>query len=210
MGDILITPPAEEPVTADELRAHLRDAPDPDAVLVRLIKAAREYVEEATGLALISQVRELTLDDWPARGDGLGWWDGVRDGAIIGTSPRYLELPKAPLLSIVSVTTFDTANNPSVWLASEYYADTGSRPGRLTLSSGAVWPVPTRPAAGIVIRYTAGYGETAATVPNALALAVLQIAAHWYENRELVDYDGPAKVPMQADRILGKFRIAKL
>lgn len=209
MGDILITAPTEEPVSVAELRAHLRDPADADSVLTRLIKAAREYVEEATGLALISQTRELTLDAWPGGGDGLGWWDGVQDGAIIGRAPRYVELPRGPLISITSVKTYDTGNNATTWEAGNYFADTGTRPGRLALLDGAVWPVPTRAAAGIVIRYVAGYANAAA-VPNALALAILQIAAHWYENRELASLDAVNKVPMQAERILTKFRTVRL
>lgn len=209
MGDVMITGPAEEPVSVAELRAYLRDPADADSVLTRLIKAAREYVEEATGLIMVSQVRELTLDAWPGGGDGLGWWDGVQDGAIIGRAPRYVELPRGPLISITSVKTYDTGNNASTWDAGNYFADTGARPGRLALLDGAVWPVPTRAASGIVIRYTAGHANAAA-VPNALCMAILQIAAHWYENRELVSLDGPQKVPMQAGRILSKFRIAKL
>lgn len=209
MGDILITAPTEEPVSVAELRAHLRDPADADSVLTRLIKAAREYVEEATGLALISQTRELTLDVWPGGGDGLGWWDGVQEGAIIGRAPRYVELPRGPLISITSVLTYDTGNNATTWEAGNYFADTGTRPGRLALLDGAVWPVPTRAASGIVIRYVAGYANAAA-VPNALALAILQIAAHWYENRELTAIDAVNKVPMQAERILTKFRTVRL
>lgn len=209
MGDILITAPTEEPVSVAELRAHLRDPADADSVLTRLIKAAREYVEEATGLALISQTRELTLDAWPGGGDGLGWWDGVQEGAISGRAPRYVELPRGPLISIASVKTYDTGNNATTWEAGNYFADTGTRPGRLALLNGAVWPVPTRAASGIVIRYMAGYANAAA-VPNALALAILQIAAHWYEHRELTAIDAVNKVPMQAERILTKYRTVRL
>lgn len=211
MGDILITGPASEPVTAAELRAHLRDVPDADSVLEELITDAREYVEEATGLAMISQDRQLTLDAWPfgQGGDGLGWWDGVKDGALIGTAARFVELPRAPLISITSITTYDEARNATVWAAGNYYADTGNRPGRLLLKSGATWPIPTASGAGIVIAYKAGH-EDAAAVPGHLKRAIKLIAAHWYENRELVDYDGPSKVPMQADRIIRKARIIKL
>lgn len=209
MGDVLISGPAEEPVSVAELRSYLRDPADADSVLTRLIKAAREYVEEATGLIMVSQTRELTLDAWPGGGDGLGWWDGVQEGALIGRAPRYVELPRGPLISITSVKTYDTGNNAATWEAGNYFADTGNRPGRLALLDGAVWPVPTRAASGIVIRYVAGHANAAA-VPNALCMAILQIAAHWYENRELASLDAVNKVPMQAGRILSKFRVAKL
>lgn len=211
-ADTLLQAPATEPITVAELRAHLRDVPDADGVLTQLIKDAREYVEEATGLALISQERRLVMDYWPLekRGtDGLGWWDGVQEGALIGSAKRAVELPRAPLLSVDAVKTYDSANASSTFPDASYYVDTASKPGRLALTIGATWPVPTRPVAGVEIDYTAGWPD-AASVPAPLKRAILLIAAHWYENRELVDYDGPSKVPMQAGRILRKYRIIKL
>lgn len=212
MGDTLVTGPAVEPVTVAELRDHLRNPSDADSVLTRLIKSAREYFEKETGVALINQTRRLTLDMWPGAGygDGLGWWDGVQDGAMIGTAPRYVEMPRAPLSSITSVKTYDSAGASTTWGSSNYFADVGQEPGRLVLQDGAVWPIPTQSAAGIVIDYVAGYGAASTALPSQYTLAVLQIAAHWYENRELLDYDGPGKVPFQAERIMGKARIIKL
>lgn len=209
MGDVMITGPDEEPVSIAELRAHLRDVADPDATLSMLISSAREMVEEATGLIMVAQTRKLTLDSWPMSGDGLDWWDGVRDGALIGRAPRFVELPRAPLISISSVTTFDTGNNASVWEAGNYFADTGNSPGRLALLDGAVWPVPTRASAGIEIVYVAGHADAQA-VPSALKMAILQIAAHWYENRELVDYDSPTKLPAMAGALIRRYRVVKL
>lgn len=197
-------------VTTDELRTELRDVADPDNVLLALIEAATSYVEEATGLALVARTEVYALDGWPleARANE-EWWEGEKVGALLGNTVRAVELPYAPLLSVESVQTFDNADSATTFPASQYYVDVISRPGRLTLNSGAVWPVPTRPANGIIITYRVGH-ESAAQIPAPLRRAVLQIAAHWYENRELVDYDGPSRVPMQAGRIIKKFRVVKL
>ena len=64
-----ISAPAAEPVTLAEAKAHLRvvDAVE-DTLISGLIKAAREEVEAATGLALISQNWRLYLDCWPPSG----------------------------------------------------------------------------------------------------------------------------------------------
>lgn len=64
-----IAGPAVEPITLSEAKAHLRvtDTVE-DALISNLIKAAREEVEQATGLALITQEWRLYLDSWPPSG----------------------------------------------------------------------------------------------------------------------------------------------
>ena len=58
---------AVEPVTLAEVKAHLRlDHASEDELLGGLIRAAREEVERATGLALIDQDWRLVIDEWPA------------------------------------------------------------------------------------------------------------------------------------------------
>lgn len=199
-----------EVVTAAELRTHLRDCSDPDGVLRDLIDAAQSYFEEATGMATVQRTETLIIDAWPAAvGGGLGWWDGVRDGAITSEAARVLELPRAPLIAVDHVKTMDAAGTPTTFSSANYYLDTRNKPGRLALVPGAVWPVPERPVAGIEIQYQAGHA-TPYAMPAAFKMAILQIAAHWYENRELVDLEGPREVPMQAGRIISKFRIVKL
>lgn len=65
VSSVLIEPPTEEPLTLDEakLRAGL-DWPsgDPrDALMTAFIKAARQKVEQDTGLALLQQTRRVTV-----------------------------------------------------------------------------------------------------------------------------------------------------
>ena len=62
----LITPPALEPVTLDEAKAHLKvDTTDDDALIERLIAAARARAEWHTGRAFLTQSWILWLDCWP-------------------------------------------------------------------------------------------------------------------------------------------------
>ena len=61
--------PASEPVTLAQAKAHLRiDGTADDDLLSDLIRAARQEVEQATGMALIEQGWRLVLDRWPAHG----------------------------------------------------------------------------------------------------------------------------------------------
>ena len=98
----LISPPALEPVTTVEMKAHLRiDDVSEDAVLADYITTARETIERRTGLALINQTWLLTLDSWP-------------DCDIV-------ELPRSPLVSVLSIDIFDAAGAPNTLGGVEQY-----------------------------------------------------------------------------------------
>ena len=80
MTAALITPPALEPVSLAEAKAHLRiDGDDDDALVTAAIVAARVHVEAATRRALIEQGWRVYLDAWPRK--------------------RIVPIPIAPLLA---------------------------------------------------------------------------------------------------------------
>jgi hypothetical protein len=186
-GSRIVTGPATEPVTADQLRTHLVDVSDTvltDAEAERLIASARQYIEDATGLAMIEQVWLVALDRWPTGREP--WWDGVRQGAISELSgpKREYELPRFPLVSVDDVKVYDEAGSAtSVVVANVFDIDTYSMPGRMALKRGAVWPVALRSVNAIEITYKCGYGTAADDVPGPLVEAVLQMAAYMWEHK---------------------------
>jgi len=212
----LVTGPTVWPVSANELGAHLRlnqaDGAYPEAdYLLNLVKGATEFAEAETGLAMLEQTWAHYLDEVPIRSDGLGWWDGVREGAMNQEHPRFIELPKSPLISITSIKSFDEADVESTFGTANYYVDVASRPGRVALRDGSVWPTNVRSVNGLVITYKAGFGTTADKVPFQLRQAIKVIAAHWYENREAMTMDmSAANVPGSAWDILGKYKVRRL
>jgi len=186
-GSVLVTAPASEPVTASELRSHLRaDSTElPDADANALIAEARQMIEDQKGLAFISQSWRLSIDRWP--GGAEAWWDGVRQMAISELyAPNYMTsvmLPRWPLVSITSVTVFDEdSNSQAVTVANTFDVDTYQVPGRLTLKRGATWPIALRANNAIQIVYVAGYANAAA-VPAPMKRALKQLAAFLYTNR---------------------------
>ena len=218
MSNRRTTDPSIEPVTAEQLDAHLRGdgvlASEEGEFLNSLIESAREYIEEFTSRALITQTYTLVMDTWPTvKGGDLGWWDGVRQGSITMDQQSYVELPIAPLQSVTSVTTFDDDNSSSVFSSSNYFLDTITQPGQLILNTGTVWPIFTRTRRGIEIVYTAGYGTAATDVPGALKQAILQLATHWYENREFTKTQSDqnqAVAPLHVQSILNRWKVRKL
>jgi len=212
------TDPAVEPITADELDTHLRGdgvlAANEGDFLESVITAAREYVEEFTRRALITQSYTLVMDSWPSvKNEGLGWWDGVREGSISQDLQGHVELPMGPLQSITSVTTYAADNTSTVFDSSNYFIDSNQTPGQLVLNTGTVWPSFTRTRNGIEIVYVAGYGNNATDVPGALKMAVKQLAAHWYENREYTKTQSDqnqAPAPLHVQSILNRWKVKRL
>jgi uncharacterized phiE125 gp8 family phage protein len=179
----LVTAPTQEPLTVSEMQEHSRiDINDDDALLSSYIQAARLWCETATGRAFISQTWDMYLDGFPG---------GV------------LYFPKAPLLSVTSVTAYDTADAATVVSATNYQVTTGT-PGTLRLKAAGTWPsVSLRAADGVVIRFVAGYGTTANAVPENIRAALRLLTAHLYEHREpvLVGTTG-GKLPFTVEALL--------
>lgn len=158
--------PAELPVGIEEVRAQLRleqDRIEEEAIAMAAVRTAVETCESRTRRALITQEWSLFLDRWPRS--------------------RIVELPRPPLQSIVEVTLIDEADVASPWAADTYLVDTASTPGRLILRGGRTRPSPGRSAQGVSIRFTAGYGDYAATVPEAIRAGILRLATFLFEQR---------------------------
>ena len=187
-GNVITAQPAVEPVTADELRAYLRtNATDlPDSEANDLIAESRQYIEDQCGIAMITQSWLMAVDRWPTQ--RAPWWDGVRQGhinAIHGASSASdVSLPRFPLQAVDGVNVYDEAGNATaVVVADTFDVDAIRTPGRMTLKSGAAWPVAQRSNNAIEISYTSGYGDAAADVPAPIKRAVKQMAAYLYQKR---------------------------
>ena len=185
-GSRITTSPESEPVSLMEMKRYLRiDDNSDDIVLSDQIMEARRFIEDQVGLAFISQSWRLALDRWPAGGEA--WWDGVREMSITelyrSNVLQSVTLPRWPLVSITSITTYDEDSNAtSVTTANVFDVDTYRTPGRITLKRGQTWPVALRSNNAIEIVYVAGYANAAA-VPMTMKRAVRQLAAFMYNHR---------------------------
>jgi uncharacterized phiE125 gp8 family phage protein len=201
-----VTQPLYEPVNVDDLMQHSRIDSDAEYTYVlSLIQAAREHVEDELRRTLMPTTWEWTLDAWPA---------------------VPVEIPRAPLRSIVSIRYTDEDGVEATYSSANYYIDTGSEPGRLMLKPNADWPaVDLQAIAGVKIRYVAGYADlldadstqaeiTAArnAIPMRHRQAIRLIAAHLYENREEVTMGAgltPAQLPLGVSALLMPTRVIR-
>lgn len=183
------TPPVAEPLTLAEVKAHLRlDGGDEDALLVSLIKTARQFLERETGLCLIAQSWRLYLDRWP------------RDGII-----RIL---KSPVQAVQSVTVYSFDGAPLQVSLEGHLLDGAGRPARLWLANT---PVTGRTVNGIEIDFAAGYGEAGTDVPDTLKRAMLIHMGHMFAFRGAISPDQqPAGIPEGYERLIGPFRMRRL
>lgn len=168
-GHILVTPPAVEPLTLAEAKLHLRVEHSADDTLITvLITTARQVCEAYTGRALITQTLAL-------------WLNSPFGGTTI-------TLPRAPLQSVTSLSTFNDSDAESIYSAANYRVDTIRTPGQLVLDDDSSLP-DARTVNGIKIVYVVGYGNTATDVPAALRQGMLAHIAVLYEQRGEQDID---------------------
>ena len=187
---VLTVAPATEPVTLDEVKAHLRlDTDEDDALLGVMATAARQLVEQITGRALITQTWLTTLDAWPERG---------------------VDMLPLPLAAVSGISVYAADGVTTEIDAASYYTTGGSLP-RVIAPFGIS---PGRAVGGIAITHTAGYGATGDSVPAALKLAILQITAAMYERRgdDVGDdqTDTISRIPAGARALINPYRILRI
>lgn len=165
MSVTITTAPAVEPITTAEAKEWLRiDTADAsqDVVLALLIKGVRKKFEQHTRRSLITQ----TLS-----------WEADSDDVSYGTAT----LPRGPVQSITTFTTYDDSTNtevPTVESTANYQLVEGSR----VAYRNDGWEVNRRDRAATIV-YIAGYGDAATDVPEDIKLAMLEMLALRFERR---------------------------
>lgn len=178
-------PPLGLPVTLDEAKAHMRiETADEDETIGDLIAVATSHVEAETGLALMTQSWRLCLDAWPECGPVL--------------------LRRTPVRAVDAVTVYGADGAAIDVDVSGAVLDGQSRPARFHI--GPLEERPGRVLNGIEIDFTAGFGDAATDVPDALKRAILVHVAHMYAFRGAVAVEAqPAGVPAGYDRLIAPY-----
>jgi uncharacterized phiE125 gp8 family phage protein len=175
-------PPAEEPVSLAEARAHLKlDSSDDDALVDRLVAAARVRAEWHTGRAFITQGWTLHLD----------------------CLPRVIEIPLPPLIAVTSLTIFAQDDSATMIDTAAFRVEAAA--SRLVLRPEALRPAALRQPGAAALAFTAGYGDAAA-VPAPIREAILELVADLYEHRG----EQPRELPLAALALLAPYRVLKI
>jgi uncharacterized phiE125 gp8 family phage protein len=118
-----------------------------DPELVALIKSARQQAETELHRYLITQTLDAYFDTWPA-------CDGK----------HKIVLP--PLQSVTSITYLDANGDTQTLAADQYVVDAKSQPARITPAYGVSWPSLREQTNAVTVRFVAGYGAAASSVPQ--------------------------------------------
>lgn len=132
-----------------------------DPVLNMLITSARREAEKLTGRALITQTWELLLDKFPER--------EIRIGML-------------PIQSITSVKYYDSDGALQTLGSENYTLDADAMPGWILPAYGVSWPQTYSMANAVVIRFVAGYGSAAGSVPHEFRAWISAQAASAYNS----------------------------
>ncbi|KKN14047.1 hypothetical protein LCGC14_1000120 [marine sediment metagenome] len=187
MSISVIQSPGEEPVTISGAKQHLRvTVTDDDALIGNLVTAGQEYIEQTTGVALVS-------------------------GTLLhsrNTLAIEMELPRAPVASIESVVLVDQDSVETTVSSTVYELDSSDTPNKVILSADQSWPsVDLKRSGAVKIQFVAGYGD-AEDVPETLKAALKLLVGHWYENREgAVVGVTTSEVPFSIKALLASYKI---
>lgn len=170
----LYTAPTVEPVVPADLRLFGRISSDvTDGTLTPIIAAARQQAENYQNRAFITQTWELVFDGYP-------------------TCP--IRIPKAPLISLVSVKVTSIAGVVTTMTLTDFLVDTSGINGQISLKYGKSWPAVIPERAGVVIQFTCGFGAAASNVPDRIKVAI-ETGALWL-------YDHPGEPMTDAFNLL--------
>jgi uncharacterized phiE125 gp8 family phage protein len=142
------------------------DLDDEDFLIQDYIEAATDYVQNITGRQFLPATWRLVLDGFP----------------------RWIDVPKAPLRSVTSITYADANGLTQTLPTATYVVSAATGPqaarGRITLAYGQYWPVTRGQVDSVTVLVEAGY-ENLGKVPIALKHAVKILLLPMYERRGL-------------------------
>lgn len=192
-GLTVVTAPSFEPIKLAEAKQHLRFDYDTENALIEvLIKAAREWVENYTGRALVEQTLEYALDGYPSE----------------------LRLPRPPIIDIESFKYTDSVGTLTVLATDQYTLDiSATLQPRVMPAYNVSWPATRSQPSSLRVRYRAGYAREGSpddrdSIPASLRAAIKLLVGHWFKNREEVVIGAAAnEVPVAARALCDPYRV---
>jgi len=190
MSNELAIAPTAWPVAIEELRAHCRldpDLADQDGRLAAFLEAAVVHAERFTGRQIVTATRIERLDGFPGSG-----------GTIRPGFP--------PLASVTSLEYVDTAGDTQALVeGTDFDVDAACAPARIRPSWGQAWPATRVRMNAVTLTYVCGTAPE--DVPEPIRLAIAQIVADWFRDRESLAERPPQALPAAGERLLRPYAV---
>jgi hypothetical protein len=222
----IVTPRATAVVTPEQLASFGRfDVPQSSPVsqdyllLETFIAAATDEVETLAAVACLTEEIIETYDFFPGQQDPrtllnyqMGyaydwapwWWYGFQTKDSIELVRRPVFVPSTSPVVHTVVVKYNDANGVSqTWDPSNYTVTCN----KICLNVGCWFPITDRRQDCIQIYYYAGYHDSDTTkVPARLQLAIMFLAAHFWDNRAIVTIEPTSETYMTLTALLHSFR----
>lgn len=235
MYQAIITPRSAPAVTPEQLASFGRfDIPQKyvygseteytaDYLLIQtFIEAATDEVENMAAQACLNEQVIETYDFFPGQQDprnmffGLNysyttnpwWWYGFPTKDSIELVRRPVLVPSgSPVTNNLTITYNDTDGNLQTLDPSTYTVAYD----KVTLNVGCAWPETDRRQDCIQVTYWAGYSADDPTkVPARLVMAILYLANHFYDVRQVITVEPTSQVGLTLCRMLNSFRSMRI
>jgi hypothetical protein len=118
----LVSGPLCLPIGGNELSANRGLWSNPsDAEVRSRVKSATDQVERYLGRSIVARIYDVLIDDL--------------------ANPEYIEIPKRPVLNVVSLSTRNTDGTYTLQSADTYWLSEARDPARVTPVYGTTWPL---------------------------------------------------------------------
>lgn len=171
-----LTGPASEPLSLADAKSFCDiTSSSRDADITAFIAAARDDIEEYTGLALIEQTWVLRLDAW---------------------LDRVITLDRSPLISVDGVKFYPADGGAQVTVSSgEYRAGVGCRPGFIQFLDTFGYPALADRFDAVEITFSAGHSSAAAIDPSIIHALKLTVREFFDRPETIITGTIVAEVP---------------
>jgi uncharacterized phiE125 gp8 family phage protein len=167
-------------ITTAQAKEHLRIThSDEDDYIEAITLAASEWCEDFQNKVYVAREVVDYLDSFPTE----------------------IRPVRSPLISVTSITYYDTDGNLQTLANTVYDVGTFKEPGRISLKYNQSWPDTRSIINAVIVTYQAGY-VARANIPEEIKHAVKLLVGHLYENREAVSPLSMSEVPVGVKSLL--------
>jgi hypothetical protein len=196
---------------------------DDYALLELFIEAATDEVESTAAQACLNEQVLLTYDFFPNQQDPRNflnyqlsyaynitpwWWFGFPQMDSIELVRRPVLVPGgSPATNLVTIQYNDQNGVLQTFDPSNYTVQMD----KILLNVGCTWPLTDMRQDCIAINYSCGYSlDDPTQVPARLRMAILFLANHFWNIREIISVEPTSQIGMTLNRMLGSFRSMRI